>query len=83
MKPDTYSKTPVQTQFGWHIINLQETRKAEPPPFDDAKPQLIALVQRQKLSEKIVEMRNNAKIDLNEAIVKITPNKDAPAVKKD
>ncbi|MBK1640301.1 peptidylprolyl isomerase [Chromatium okenii] len=83
MKPGSYSKTPVQTQFGWHVINLQETRKAEPPPFDDAKPQLTALVQRQKLSEKIVEMRNNAKIDLNEAIVKITPNKDAPAVKKD
>jgi peptidyl-prolyl cis-trans isomerase C len=82
MKPDTYSKTPVQTQFGWHIINLQDTRKAEPPAFDDVKPQLTALVQRQKLSEEIVKMRNSAKIDLNEAIVKITPNKDAAAAEK-
>jgi peptidyl-prolyl cis-trans isomerase C len=79
MKPGTYSKTPVQTQFGWHVINLQDTRKAEPPAFEDAKPQLTALVQRQQLAEKIVEMRNKAKVELNEAIVKITPNKDAPA----
>ncbi|MBK1694944.1 peptidylprolyl isomerase [Chromatium weissei] len=79
MKPGTYSKTPVQTQFGWHVINLQDTRKAEPPPFEDAKPQLTALVQRQQLAEKIMEMRNKAKVELNEAIVKITPNKDAPA----
>ena len=78
MQPGSYSKKPVQTQFGWHVINLQETRKAEPPSFDEAKPQLIALVQRQKISGKIVEMRNGAKVELNEEIVKITPNKDAP-----
>jgi len=40
MKAGTYTKEPVQTQFGWHVINLQETRTAEPPKFEDAKPQL-------------------------------------------
>jgi len=37
MKAGTYTKEPVQTQFGWHVINLQETRTAEPPKFEDAK----------------------------------------------
>ncbi len=78
MKPGDYSKTPVQTQFGWHVINLQETRKAEPPTFENAKPQLTALVQRQKIGEKIAEMRNSAMVELNEEIVKVTPNKEAP-----
>jgi peptidyl-prolyl cis-trans isomerase C len=73
MKPGTYTKEPVQTQFGWHIIELQETRKAEPPPFEEAKPQLAALVKRQKLGEKLTDMRNNAMIDLNEDVVRLKP----------
>ena len=71
MKPGTYTKEPVQTQFGWHIIELQETRKAEPPSFEDAKPQLTALVKRQKLGEKLADMRNNAMVDLNEDVVRL------------
>ncbi|BCU07554.1 peptidylprolyl isomerase [Allochromatium tepidum] len=71
LEPGTYTKEPVQTQFGWHIIELQETRKAEPPSFEDAKPQLTALVKRQKLGEKLADMRNNAMVDLNEDVVRL------------
>jgi peptidyl-prolyl cis-trans isomerase C len=71
MKPGTYTKEPVQTQFGWHIIELQETRKAEPPAFEEAKPQLAALVKRQKLGEKLTDMRNKAMVELNEEIVRL------------
>lgn len=73
LKPGSYTKEPVQTQFGWHIIELQETRKAEPPPFEEAKPQLAALVKRQKLGEKLTDMRNNAMVDLNEDVVRLKP----------
>ncbi len=83
MKPGEYSKTPVQTQFGWHIINLQDTRKAEPPAFEDAKPQLSALVERQKIAERINDMRNKAKVELNENIVKTTPKDAKDATPKD
>lgn len=81
MKPGTYSKTPVQTQFGWHVIELQETRKAEapkPPTFEDAKPQLEALLKRQKISETLAKMRNEAKVEFNEEIVKITQDDATP-----
>ncbi|MBK1723411.1 peptidylprolyl isomerase [Thiocystis violacea] len=71
MKPGSYTKEPVQTQFGWHVIELQETRKAEPPSFEDAKPQLTALVKRQKIASKVNEMREGAMVELNEEVVKM------------
>lgn len=79
MKPGTYSKEPVQTQFGWHIINLQETRTAEPPSFDDAKPTLTARVQGDKLRQEIGKLRDGAMVELNEDVVKVTPKTDAAA----
>ena len=79
MKPGTYSKEPVQTQFGWHIINLQETRTAEPPKLEDVKPQLTAMVQRQKLGERLAEMRDKAMVELNEEVVQVKPKDATPA----
>ncbi len=76
LEPDSYTKEPVNTQFGWHVIELQETRKAEPPAFEDAKPQLTALVKRQKIAIKVNEMREKAMVELNEDVVKL---KDEPA----
>ena len=77
MKPGTNSKEPVQTQFGWHVINLQETRTAEPPTFEDAKQQRTASVQRQKLAAEVNKLREEAKVELNEEVVKVTPKTDA------
>jgi peptidyl-prolyl cis-trans isomerase C len=79
MKPGTYSKEPVQTQFGWHIINLQETRTAEPPKLEDVKPQLTAMVQRQKLGERLAEMRDKAMVELNEEVVQVKPREEPQA----
>ncbi len=77
MKPGTHSKEPVQTQFGWHVIELEDTRTAEPPAFEDAKPQLTALVQRQKLGKQLNELRDTAMVELNEEVVKLKPNEEA------
>ena len=41
--------------------------------------QVTAIVQRQKLSEQINKLRETAKVDLNEEVVKVTPKTDAPA----
>lgn len=79
MKPGTHSKEPVKTQFGWHVIELQETRNAEPPSFEDAKPQLTALVQRQKLGQEIGQLRDKAMVELNEEIVRVKPADEAAA----
>jgi len=71
MEPGTYTEQPVQTQFGWHVILLEETRAAEPPSFEEAKPQLEAAVRREKVTEKLNELRAEAEVDLNEDVVKL------------
>jgi len=76
MEPGTYSKQPVQTQFGWHVILLEETRTAEPPAFEQAKPQLEAMLRQQRVAEVLTELRNNAEVELNEEVVKV---KEVPA----
>ncbi|WP_295384695.1 peptidylprolyl isomerase [uncultured Thiodictyon sp.] len=87
MKPGTTSSEPVQTQFGWHVINLEETRIAPPPSFEEIKPQLTAIVQRQKLAVEVNKLRDAAKVELNEEVVKVTPKTDGetaePAKKQD
>ena len=39
----------MQTQYGWHVIKLEDTRDVTPPPFDQVKPQLTNAVMRKKL----------------------------------
>jgi peptidyl-prolyl cis-trans isomerase C len=73
----------VQTQFGWPVILLEDKRVAEPPSFEDAKPQLTAAIQRNKLGEQIIELRKTTKLELNEDVIKLKeePAKPAPAQK--
>ena len=75
-EPGQWTEQPVQTQFGWHVILLEETRNAEPPAFADAKPQLEAAVKRQKVAARLTEMRNQAMVDLNEDVVKLKEEED-------
>jgi peptidyl-prolyl cis-trans isomerase C len=60
-KGDT-TKEPVQSQFGWHVINLEDIRTPEAPAFEDVKSQVEMLSQRKKLQAYLDELRKNAKI---------------------
>ncbi len=64
MKKGTYSKTPVQTQFGWHVILLEDTRKATPPKFEDVKPQLANMMRGQQINSYVENLRKKAKVDI-------------------
>ena len=64
MKKGTYSKQPVQTQFGWHVILLEDTRKATPPKFEDVKPQLVNMMRGQEVNAYIENLRKKAKVDI-------------------
>ena len=64
MQKGTYSKTPVQTQFGWHVILLEDTRKATPPKFEDVKPQLANMMRGQQINSYIENLRNKAKVEV-------------------
>jgi peptidyl-prolyl cis-trans isomerase C len=58
-----YTTTPVKSQFGWHVIILDDTRPVAPPKFADIKARLEAVVQNQRLSEYISSLRKKAKIE--------------------
>lgn len=54
---------PVKTQFGWHVIRLDDVRTPELPPFDQVKPQLQQQMAQQKLAKFQEELRAKAKIE--------------------
>lgn len=62
-----YTKTPVQTQFGWHVIKLEDVRENEPPPFEEVKEQLRGIVINKALQGWIGELRAAAKIEVRPA----------------
>jgi len=82
MKPGTYTKTPVQTQFGWHVILLEDTRKMEPPTLDSVKSEIIASIQREGLTKYVGQLQEKAKVDLNPDLIKQTPVEAKPEDKK-
>lgn len=59
-----YSKEPVQTQFGWHVILREESRAVTPPPFEAVKEQIRPMLQRQKAQTMIENLRNTAKVEI-------------------
>lgn len=54
---------PVQTQYGWHIIKLEDTRELKVPTFEEMKPNLDKRLQQQALQKTVEEMRSKAKIE--------------------
>jgi peptidyl-prolyl cis-trans isomerase C len=62
MEPGSYTKEPVQTQFGWHVIKLEETRPIEPPPIEEVREQLAALLTQERVESHLEELRKQADI---------------------
>lgn len=64
LKKDQYTKTPVKTQYGWHIIQLQDTRKVPPPSLEDVKEQLLMSARNSQIETYLKSLRDKAKIDV-------------------
>lgn len=67
-----FTTEPVKTQFGYHVILLEDSKKAAAPPFETVKEQLKQQVQRTNLTKLFDDMKAKAKIVIT----------DAPAVAK-
>jgi peptidyl-prolyl cis-trans isomerase C len=52
-----FTTTPVQTQFGWHVIEVDDIREAKIPSFDEVKPQLAQRMQAQVIDQYLKELR--------------------------
>jgi len=57
-----YTATPVKSDFGWHVIKLEETRASTPPPYESAKPQLGPMVNQKKFEAHLKELVKTAKV---------------------
>lgn len=58
-----YTAIPVKSDFGWHIIRLEETRASTPPPYESVKTQLGPMVQQKKFEAHLNELIKTAKIE--------------------
>jgi peptidyl-prolyl cis-trans isomerase C len=54
---------PVKTQFGWHVIKIEDKRVKEPPKFEDVKPQIENFVVRKAQADLVTKLRGDAKIE--------------------
>jgi peptidyl-prolyl cis-trans isomerase C len=52
-----YTKTPVQTQFGWHVILREDSRASEPPTLDSVRERIKQQIEQDKLQEYLAELR--------------------------
>jgi peptidyl-prolyl cis-trans isomerase C len=57
-----YTEIPVQTQFGWHVIRLEDVRDTQFPPLEQVTPQIREGLQQQKIQAYIDTLRKSAKI---------------------
>jgi peptidyl-prolyl cis-trans isomerase C len=58
----SYTHTPVNTRFGWHIIRLDGTREIPPPSFEDVKEHIVSLINNRRISAYIGSLRQNASV---------------------
>jgi len=54
---------PVQSQFGWHVIRLDDVRQAQLPKIDEVKPQIAQQLQQQRLAKFQEDLRAKAKVE--------------------
>ncbi|HFE37470.1 MAG TPA: peptidylprolyl isomerase [Gammaproteobacteria bacterium] len=64
LKPGEYSKRPVKTRFGWHVIKLEQARKVDPPAFESVQEQIMKVAQNNIINQYIEELKQSANIEI-------------------
>ena len=70
LEPGSYTKEPVQSQFGFHVIKVEDKRQKPPPAFDEVKDQFRSMVLRDKYFALVKQLRDAAKIDIADPALK-------------
>jgi peptidyl-prolyl cis-trans isomerase C len=63
LKKGSYTQQPVQTQFGWHVIKMDDIRPLKVPTFEEVKPQIQQRLQQEAIQGMIADLRSKAKIE--------------------
>jgi peptidyl-prolyl cis-trans isomerase C len=64
LTPGSYSQEPVKTDFGWHVLKVEEVRDAKPPKFEEVKAELKSLMTQEAIVEIIKDLRSKAQVEL-------------------
>jgi peptidyl-prolyl cis-trans isomerase C len=63
LKTGEYTKQPVKTQFGWHVIKVEDRRTGKPPSFEESREQLADDVAREVINQKVAELKKGAQVE--------------------
>ena len=66
MKKGEVSDKPVKTQFGWHVIKLEDTRKVDPPSLEEMERKIRAELQNERIKAYLDELGKQAKIEIKD-----------------
>ena len=58
-----YTETPVKSEFGYHVIELEDTRPLNVPAFEELKPRLLQQAQGEQINKMVEELRGKAKVN--------------------
>lgn len=67
-----HSAEPVKTQFGWHVIKVEDKRQQQPPAFEQVGPQIRSILLRERYFQTVEEIREAADIEIADAELKAT-----------
>jgi len=62
LKKGEYARTPIKTQFGWHILYLDDVRVNPPPKYEEVKDRVKVVLQRRQVEDYFLQLRTAAKI---------------------
>ncbi len=86
LKVGEHTRTPVRSEFGWHVIKVDDRRMADPPPFERMEPQIRSELGLALRAEYVEELRKKAEIarfDKNIPAADEPPGDGAPPKPKD
>lgn len=70
LEPGGVTADPVETQFGWHVIKLEDRRPVQPPPFEQVEAQVRSVLLRERYFELLTTLRTDATIEITDPELK-------------
>ena len=77
MKKGQVSQAPVKTQFGYHVVSVDDVRDSKPLPLKDLRQQIEGMLTQQEVAKIFNDLNNGAKVEKYSLDGKVMPNKPA------